>query len=180
MDKALQTMIGNLPDKTGKSLEQWLEVLKQHSFNKHSEAVKFLKSEHNVGHGYANTIVTLSKENESDEQDLVALQYSGKEALTPIYEKLVETISSFGSDVKISPKKTSVSFIRKHQFALVKPATKTRIDLGLKLKEVENQGKLEGSGPFGSMCTHRIQLTDVVSIDQEVIDWLKLAYEKSQ
>ena len=79
----------------------------------------------------------------------------------------------------VTPKKSSVSIIRKKQFALIKPATKTRIDLGLKLKDVEIQGRLEGSGPFGSMCTHRIQLQTVSDIDDEVINWLSAAYEKS-
>ncbi len=43
MDKALQTMIDNMPEKTGKSLNEWKSVLKTKSFAKHSEAVNFLK-----------------------------------------------------------------------------------------------------------------------------------------
>ena len=62
MDKALQTMIDNMPEKTGKSLQEWKTILKEKSFSKHSEGVKFLKSEHGVTHGFANTIVSLSKE----------------------------------------------------------------------------------------------------------------------
>ncbi|MGB5430858.1 DUF4287 domain-containing protein, partial [Eudoraea sp.] len=62
MDKALRTMIDNMPEKTGKSLNEWKSLLKGKSFSKHSEAVKFLKEEYNVTHGFANTIVTLSKE----------------------------------------------------------------------------------------------------------------------
>ncbi|WP_246128942.1 DUF5655 domain-containing protein [Colwellia demingiae] len=72
-----------------------------------------------------------------------------------------------------------MSLIRKKQFALIKPATKTRIDLGLKLKDVEVQGRLENSGPFGTMCTHRIQLKNIADIDVEVIKWLSMAYGKS-
>jgi len=62
MDKALQTMINNMPEKTGKSLQQWKAVLKKEAFEKHGQAVKYLKTEHGVTHGFANTIVTLSKE----------------------------------------------------------------------------------------------------------------------
>ena len=36
MDKALQTMIANMPEKTGKSLEEWKEVLKAKTFTKYS------------------------------------------------------------------------------------------------------------------------------------------------
>jgi len=51
MDKALQTMIDNMPEKTGKSLDEWKLLLSEKSFSKHSEGVKFLKSEHGVTHG---------------------------------------------------------------------------------------------------------------------------------
>lgn len=179
MDKALQTMIDNMPDKTGKKLEDWIQILNKQNIEKHSSAVKFLKTEHGVTHGYANTIVTLSKQQNEPTEDLVAAQYIGKEALKPIYEKLISTVEKFGSDVVITPKKTSVSIIRKRQFALIKPATKTRIDLGLKLKDVAVQGRLEDSGPFGAMCTHRIQLQDVSDVDSDVINWLSTAYDKS-
>ncbi len=113
MDKALKTMIDNMPAKTGKSLDEWKVVLTKQSFSKHSEAVKYLKTEHNVTHGFANTIVTLSKEENNSDEDLVQNQYKGKEALFPLYEALIAFINKLGSDVKITPKKSSVSIIRK-------------------------------------------------------------------
>lgn len=179
MDKALQTMINNMPDKTGKKLEAWLEILAKENFEKHSMAVKFLKTDHGLTHDFANTIVTLAKEKNEPVEYLISNQYNGKESLIPMYEMLIATVEKFGKDVVISPKKGSVSLIRKRQFALIKPATKTRIDLGLKLKDVDVQGRLENSGPFGTMCTHRIQLQSIADIDNEVIKWLSSAYEKS-
>ncbi len=179
MDKALQTMISNMPAKTGKSLEEWHSILKTKGFTKHSEAVNFLKKEYQVTHGFANTIVSLSKEETQDEGDLVKKQYQGKEALIPIYEILIKTMKDFGNDITITPKKTSVSIIRKRQFALIKPATKSRIDLGLKLKDMPVKGRLENSGPFGTMCTHRIQLTRLDQVDEQVKGWLHEAYKRS-
>ena len=157
MNEALKTMISNMPAKTGKSLEQWTLLLKTKSFSKHSEAVKFLKESYGVTHGFANTIVTLSKEDNTEPEDLVLTQYKGKESLRPIYDKLVSVIDNFGEDITKTPKKASVSIIRKKQFALIKPATKTRIDLGLKLRNKVTTARLENSGPFGTMCTHRVQ-----------------------
>ena len=180
MEKALQTMINNMPEKTGKSLEQWKSILKEKAFSKHSEGVNFLKKEHGVTHGFANTIVTLSKEENNTEEDLVANQYKGKEALIPIYEKLHTTVKAFGNDVTITPKKTSVSLIRKRQFVLIKPATKTRIDLGLKLPEKPTTDRLGNSGPFGTMCTHRVQIKSVNDVDDELISWMKEAYDKAE
>jgi len=179
MEKALQTMIDNMPEKTGKSLNEWKSILKTKTFAKHSEAVNYLKKEHNVTHGFANTIVTLSKEENNSPADLVDQQYKGKENLIPIYEALLNVVKSLGDDVTITPKKTTVSIIRKTQFALIKPSTKTRIDLGLKIKDKPTTDRLESSGPFGSMCTHRIQLIDATQVDAELKTWLTEAYEKA-
>lgn len=176
MDTSLQTMINNMPEKTGKSLEEWKKVLTSKSFEKHSEAVNFLKKEHGVTHGYANTIVLLSKDEDTSLDDLVTNQYKGKETLFPIYKKLLNVVKELGNDVTITPKKTSVSVIRKRQFVLIKPATKTRIDLGLKLPEKPTTDRLGNSGPFGTMCTHRVQVTSVNEVDAELIGWMKEAY----
>ena len=177
MSDALQTMINNMPEKTGKSLEEWKTILKQKNFAKHSEGVNFLKKEHGVTHGFANTIVTLSKQDNTSDDDLVTNQYKGKESLFPIYEKLLPIVKGFGDDVTVTPKKTSVSVIRKRQFVLIKPATKTRIDLGLKLPGKSTTDRLGNSGPFGTMCTHRVQLTSVEDVDDELIGWMREAYE---
>ena len=180
MDRALKTMIDNMPEKTGKSLNEWKEVLKGKSFVKHSEGVKYLKTEHNLTHGFANTIVTLSKGENNSSDDLVENQYKGKENLKPIYNELITYLKTLGKDVIITPKKGSVSIIRKKQFTLIKPATKTRIDLGFKLKDKSTTIRLENSGPFGTMCTHRVKISKVEEIDNELKEWLKEAYLKGK
>jgi len=173
-------MIDNMPEKTGKSLNEWKKILKTKSFVKHSEAVNFLKKEHQVTHGFANTIVTLSKEENTTPTDLVENQYTGKEDLVPIYESLLKVVKTFGNDITITPKKTSVSIIRKRQFALIQPATKTRIDLGLKLNDKPTTERLENSGPFGTMCTHRVKLSKLNEVDSELKKWLKESYEQAE
>ena len=180
MDKALQTMIDNMPAKTGKSLEEWIDVLKDRNIEKHSENVKILKAEYGVTHGYATTIISLYKDSLVEEPtDPVIEQYKGKENLKPIYDVLIEKISVLGDDIKLAPKKATVSLIRKRQFALIKPATKTRIDLGLKIKGKGFEGRLENSGPFGTMCTHRIKISDVNDVDDELMAWIQEAYDAS-
>lgn len=86
-------------------------------------------------------------------------------------------MNNITEDVTIIPKKATVSIVRKKQFALIKPATKTRIDLGLKLKDEPTTERLENSGPFGAMCTHRLLLFTLADIDTELIEWLKIAYQ---
>ncbi len=169
-------------EKTGKSLDHWIEVVKKSGHEKHKAIMDYLKSEHEFTHGFANFValsVNKSAAIHTDDNELINNQYKGKESLIPIYEALDKFLKSLGDDIAITPKKDSVSYIRKNQFALVKPATKTRIDLGLKIKGQEPAGILENSGPFGAMCTHRIQLTELGQIDGELKKWVQLAYDKS-
>ena len=179
MNITLKTMIDNMPVKTGKSLEGWIDVLKEKRFAKHGEAVNYLKSEHNLTHGYANTIVHLFKENPLKKPDLVSQQYQGKETLKPIYDRLKEEISSFGGDVAFAPKKAYVSVRRKKQFALIQPSTKTRVDVGLNLKGKDPTDELENAGSWNTMCSHRIRLSSLDAITPKVIGWLREAYENA-
>lgn len=178
MDAATTTMIRNLEEKTGKSLDQWLAVACSSGIEKHGELVKHLKADHGLTHGYANLVALYSRGyGEDSGEDLVAAQYAGdKSGLRPIYEAVVAAVRSFG-DVEIAPKKTSVSLRRSKQFALVQPSTRTRVDLGIQLKGVEPQGKLEASGSFSSMVSHRIRLESAADVDDEVVGWLRRAYE---
>ncbi len=176
------TLDKGLLEKTGKSLEHWIDVVKKSKIEKHKAIIDFLKADHGFTYGYANFVSMKARASDAasfDEEDLIEQQYSDKENLKPIYDQLLVLINKFGNDVKVVPKKSAVSFIRKHQFALIKPATKKRIDLGLKLKGKEISGNLEGSGPFGAMCTHRVQLTSTDDVNDELMVWIKEAYDKS-
>ena len=172
-----QTMIDNLPEKTGKSLEAWQSVVAKSGAVKHGEIMKLLKGEHGVTHGFANLIAQKCIGNmDVADDDLVANQYKGKEALKPLHDAIVDYVKSFGDELEIAPKKTSVSLRRKKQFALIQPSTKTRIDLGINLKGVEPQGRLEA---MTGMCTHKIKLSELSDFDGEVKDWLKEAFGRA-
>jgi predicted transport protein len=172
-----------LIEKTGNSLAYWIEIVKKQSFEKHGEIIKFLKDKHDFTHGFANFVAHKTRETvaggPTSDDELVNNQYKGKESLLPIYTKLITAIKSFGKDIEIVPKKGSVSLRTNKQFALIQPSTKTRIDLGLKIKDKEPEGRLESSGLFGTMCTHRMQILDASEVDEVVIAYLKEAYEKS-
>ncbi len=171
-----------LLEKTGKSLDHWIKVVRATKIEKHGEIIKFLKAEHGFTHGFANFVSLKARAADAasfDEKDLIEAQYKGKESLKPIYEHILGEVKKFGDDVEVATKKANVSLKTKKQFALVQPSTKTRIDLGLKLKGKEPQGRLENSGPFGAMCTHRIKLSQVSEVDAEVINYLKEAYGQS-
>lgn len=175
-------MIENMKEKTGRSFEEWLELAKKSQLEKHGQIVQHLKTAYGLTHGFANMVAIKYREADAasfSEEDLLAAQYKGKEHLRAIYDVLLPFIQSLGKDVEIVPKKANVSCRRKRQFALLQPSTKTRFDLGLKLDDMPLEGKLEGSGPFGTMCSHRIQLHSVDDIDANVKTWIKMAYEQA-
>jgi predicted transport protein len=183
MDKATLTMIENLHKNTGKTLEQWTDIVKKENFAKHSEIINFLKDKHNLTHGFANLIAHKAKGSDADsaenKNDLIELQYKGKEHLRPLYDKLLHEIQAFGEDFEIAPKNAYVSLRKKKQFAILQPSTKTRFEIGINLKGQNPQGKLEAINNPNAMCSHRINVSELKDIDNEVIGWLKAAYDNA-
>ena len=186
-EQAEATMIRNLEEKTGKNLDQWIAIARSTGQSKHGEIVKILKETHGLGHGYANLVVhrlkagaTAAATGSAGETDPADEQYSGNKAgLRPIYDAVIRTVQSFGKDVEISPKKAYVSLRRSKQFALIQPTTKDRVDLGVQLKGVPAAGRLEASGSFNAMVSHRVRLAAVEEVDAQVRGWLRQAYDAS-
>ena len=167
----------NLKEKTGKGVAEWAEIVKRSGLEKHGEQMQLLKETHGLGHGYANLVCQTAKGRlDANEDDLLADQYKGKADLRPIYEAIVAHVTTFGLDVRIVPKKTSVAIRRAKNFAVVTPATKTRIDLGLNLKGTEPTDRLLAEKP-GAMCTHKVRIEHTTEVDAELKAWLRSAYE---
>lgn len=183
MDPAVQKMLTNIEAKTGKSADYWIKLIQKSGLSKHGEKLKLLKESHGFTHGYANTIVHLSKEdsvfNTVDKNSLVDQQYKGKENLRPIYDKLVKEIKKFGKDVELAPKKAYVSLRRNKQFGLIQPSTKKRVDIGVNLNSDDPIGVAEKAGSWNSMVTHRIKVHELEEINKELVQFLKQAYKNS-
>ncbi|MEQ1518662.1 MAG: DUF4287 domain-containing protein [Usitatibacteraceae bacterium] len=181
IEDALANMKANLEKNTGKSFEVWVGMARKKSFAKHGEIVAWLKAEHGLGHGYANSIALSAREagdTPASDNDLVGAQYArGKAALKPSYDAVVAAVSKLGADVEISPKKTCVSFRRNKQFALIQASTATRVDLGINLKGEPVTDRLEASGSFNAMVSHRVRLSTPKDVNASVKAWLKKAYD---
>ena len=177
-------MVANLKEKTGKTMPQWLKIVKGSKLAKHGEITKMLKGDHGMTHGYANLVAHHALREAAgpaaEEVDLVAQQYSGPKAdLKPIYDAIIAVVKRLGSDVEIAPKKAYVSLRRSKQFALIQPSTKTRVDVGINLKGVPPAGRLEASGSFNAMVTHRVRVERATDVDGKLAKWLTDAYSAS-
>ncbi len=185
VEAATQTMIENLKKNTGKSLDQWVAMVHKLGEKKHGEVVSWLKTEHGMGHGFANLVALAAKSGVGKDapagDDLVAAMFAGeKSTLIPIYDKLIKACTAFGKELEISPKKTYVSLRRAKQFGLIQPTTKTRLDVGINLKGKPSKGRLEASGSFNAMVSHRVRVESAADVDKELIDWLKEAFEAAK
>jgi len=183
VEKATQTQIANIEKNTGKKLEEWIAIVNKSGFSKHGELVNFLKKKHAFTHGNANVIVHYAKQSHAgaveNSDDLIADQYKGKENLKPWYDKIMAAINKFGKDVEVAPKKAYVSLRRKKQFAILQPSTKDRLDLGLNIKGVPPSGIVEDGSKWNAMCTHRVKIADEKTINKDLFNWIKQAYDQA-
>lgn len=115
-------------------------------------------------------------------EDPVTAQYAGdKAALLPIYTRLVELAQSLGSDVVLNPRQSYVALARGKQFALIAPTRRDRVDLALRLREPPTSTRLTAAGNLGSgSMTHKIALTTVEDVDDEIAALLRLAYDQRE
>ena len=171
----------NLELRTGKSFAAWVNIARMLGTPKVSDIVAYLKQEGRMSHGYAMMVANASKNADvvAEEDPIDALFEGSKIVMRPIYDTMVKSVSTFGRDVEFQPKKGYVSMRRGKQFAMVQPSTDTRIDIGLNLKEVAPEGKLEASGKWNGMVSHRIRIGKAEDFDLEVKRWLKLAYDQA-
>jgi len=185
-----QKWVETLPEKTGRSLAEWMRVIQETGPATEKERRDWLKNEHKLGTNSAWWLAerSMGKGDEEDSPEAYlaqALVYvdemfaGGKASLRPLYEELLALGLSQGPDVKACPAKTIVPFYRNHVFAQIKPTTRTRIDLGFALKDTPATGRLLDTGGFAKKdrITHRIPIASLAEIDDEVRHWLKVAYE---
>jgi hypothetical protein len=189
----LQKWIVELAAKTGRSLDEWVEHVKQAGPKSEKQCRLWLKEKYKLG---TNTAWWLAEKSfgsplglavDSPEGYLrlaplyVEQMYAGsKAALRPIHDELVRLARSLGDDIRICPCKTIVPVYRRHVFAEIKPASNKRIDLGLALGEEPFTNRLLDTGGAAkkNRITHRVVLTSLADIDLQVKRWLKQAYER--
>jgi hypothetical protein len=180
-DAAAATQIKNIEQSTGRTVAQWADMVGKTGLTKHGEILGYLKSDHGLTHGNANALAHKIRELRAGGPDsageLLEAQYAGaKSALRPIYDELVLAAQALGGDVTVSIKKTGVSLRRTKQFALVEAPSAKRVELGLNLRgETPTQRLREAGG----MCTHKVAIADVSEVDDEVVAWLRGAYERA-
>lgn len=139
----IQKWVAELKQKTGRSLDEWLRLIKKSGPKDEKARREWLKTEHGLGTNSASWLAERAdgKGTEAGDPDayleaaegyVEAMFSGGKAGLRPLYDVLLKTGLKLGKDVKACPCQTIVPLYRKHVFAQIKPTTQTRLSSALR------------------------------------------------
>jgi hypothetical protein len=184
VEDGIAAQIRNIEARYGKPLQEWFGLIAASGLTRHAEVVAMLKADYGMAHGAAHRVSLLSRQPAVTEaapaspDALADALYTGKKAaLRPLHDQLMVMISTLGLDVGQAPKKGYISLRRpRKQFAMIQPSAAGRIDLGLILPGVPPGDRLELSGSFNALFTHRVRVTAARDLDDTLAGWLAAAY----
>jgi predicted transport protein len=183
------TQLKNIQARTGKTIAELHAAVAGSGAVKHGEKRTWLMEQFKLGHGDANTVVhfidkpmpdlgggaTPAAAPAADGDPLAAIYTGAKAGLRPLHEAVMSQIQALGA-FEEAPKKTYISLRRKKQFAMVGPATKDSVEIGLNAKDLPAHARLKVQPP-GSMCNATTRITSVAEVDTLLTGWLRQAYE---
>lgn len=179
-----QEFIQTAKEKTGRSLEEWLEVVKPSGLTKQMEILNWLKRDHNLNHMQAQFVAGIylndGKVVFQNEGNLLDNQFAKCEEMRPLFESVSERILKEFPETQLIPKKTYVSFTAQREFAAINIKPK-EIRLGLDLGDEPFNDFLQKSKLSGPMprISHMLVLTNIDQLDQRVINYLTQSYNRS-
>lgn len=179
--KVFQSYLDNIKAKTGKTPADFRALAKAKGLTKANEVVAWLKQDFGLGYGHAGAIwlvIGHADDVKASPEDRLAKLFSGKRAVwRTAYDTLETQVRSFGPDVEVAPNMTYINLCRgSKKFAIIQTAAE-RLDIGLKLKGVKPTKRFETAGSWNAMVTHRVCISNPKQVDQEVLAWLKRAYD---
>ena len=187
LDSARETQLRNIELKTGRTLEELRHVISDSGLEKHGQIRTMLMEKFGLGYGDANALVFFALESDGQSSatsqgmsvdELVAEIYSGqKSVLRPIHDKVMDEVNRLG-EFEIAPKKGYLSLRKKRQFLMIGPGSRGRLEIGLNIKGVEGDERFTAQ-LAGGMCQFKVFLTDLNDVDDDLIRWIKLAYDQA-
>jgi hypothetical protein len=187
INQATLNQLSNIEKRSGKTLDELAEAVNSSGLEKHSQIRDMLKSTFGLGFGDASVLAHYALDREgmlrqlsggiSADDALDGIYTAAKADLRPVHESLMQAISRFG-DFESIPKKTYISLRRARQFAMIGPATNTQVEVGLNMKGIPGNSRLIEQKP-GGMCQYKVRLSKTEEVDQQLLGWLKTAYDSA-
>ena len=176
---AVATQLRNIETKTGKSLAQLCRIIADSGLTKVGEQRAMLMDRLRLGYGDANMLALRAKQATmpavAGADPLDAIYAGAKAPLREFHDRLHAEIGKLGA-FETAPKKAYVSLRRKKQFAMLGPATKDQVELGLNVKALPASARLKALPP-GGMCQYAVRLSKLSEIDAELMAWVRAAYD---
>ena len=181
-EQARDSYVQGLAAKAGKPLEELLAIVASWGPGKHGELLAKAKEVFGLGHGHANLLIhefrarSEAASGPAAATDPLDAIYAGTKApLRPLHEALLARLAALGP-FEVAPKKAYVSLRRARQFAMVGPGSRGRLEVGVNHRGAEGSERFEALGP-GKMCSHRVYLAAVDDVDDELLAFVREAYE---
>jgi predicted transport protein len=180
----MSAVTDSMAERTGRSLAEWVALVGTSGVDPLDQNAvrRWLREVHGVKQNsqwaISDAVARAAGWVRPSMEQYIDQQYTGrKAALRPIFEAVREAARALGDDVSVEGRGTYIPFVRRRQFAAVAP-TATRVDLGLRLPEPPPSGRLD-KGPLPGSSTHRIPLSSVADVDDEVLALLRAAYDQN-
>jgi hypothetical protein len=183
------TQLKNIQARTGRTIAELHAAVAASGAAKHGERRSWLMEHFKLGYGDANAVALfidkplpdlgggapIAVVTAADGDPLAAIYTGAKSGLRPLHEAVMSQIRAFG-DFEEAPKKSYVSLRRKKQFAMVGPATKDSVEIGINAKDLPAHARLKLQ-PTGSMCNATTRVASVAEVDAQLQGWLRRAYD---
>jgi hypothetical protein len=184
---SFQSYLDTIKAKTGKTQQDFIRMAEEKGFlkegTKAGEIVAWLKADFGLGHGHAMAIVNVLKgattPRASKDERIDKLFNGNKSTWRAAYDDLLAKLQQFGDDVRVAATDSYISLLKGDKKFGVIAITAERMDVGIKLKSLPVEGRVEESGKWNSMVTHRVRITDAQQLDDELLTWLRQAYDKA-
>ena len=188
---ATLSQLKNIQGRIGKSMAELQAAIAATGLAKVGEKRSWAMEHFKLGYGDANAVVLMMGKTLPDldappgtsaaappvaEGDPLDAIYTGAKAhLRPVHEAAIAAFLAFGA-FEQAPKKAYVSLRRKKQFAMLGPATKDQLELGLNVKELPAHARLKAL-PAGGMCNYSLRLGSTAELDAPLLAWVRAAYD---
>jgi predicted transport protein len=143
---------------------------------------KWLKDDYGLGAGHSMALVSVFRARllaQPTKEQAMDKFFAGPKAVWRLtWDELMAKIMRFGSDIALQPTDTYIGIVRAGKKFAVVATTAARMDVGLKLKGEPVTDRLMASGSWNAMCSHRVQLFDGAELDDELLGWLREAYDR--
>lgn len=189
-DVARLNQLRNIQARTGKTIVEFHEALAASGLTKVSQQRTWLMEQFKLGYGDANMVALFfgkplppldspatAAPHLPVGDPLVEIYSGAKAKLMPLHGAVLDMVREIGP-FEASPKKSYVSLRRRKQFAMLGPATKELIEIGLNAKTLSPAARLKVM-PAGGMCQYTVRIGSVTDIDKELQGWLRTAFDQA-